>query len=131
MSEDYRQRWVRALRRDDFKQGREYLATVKEGITTHCCLGVAAEIFYEEMDVPRKVSRTGIVHFGGRTAYLPSLIAEALHLTHEHQTQLTMMNDNGVPWDTIAVWIEENVPETNTSEEVEEYHHIQADSSDD
>lgn len=129
MSEgDYRQRWVRALRGDDFSQGREYLATTKEGVTLHCCMGVAAEIFHEEMDIPRKLSKTGIVHFGGKTAYLPSLIAEALNLTQNHQTELAMMNDNGVPWDTIAVWIEENVPEENSSKE--DYHYIQEDSCD-
>lgn len=127
MSEnDYRGRWVRALRGDDFTQGREYLASTVEGVTKHCCLGVAAELFHEEMEIPRKSTHTGIIWFGGRSAYLPSLLAVALNLTQDHQTRLTMMNDSGVSFDSIAAWIEENVPEEDSSEDekiydVEEY----------
>jgi len=118
---DYRGRWVRALRGDDFIQGVGYLAfSDGDSPLAHCCLGVAAEIFHEDMNILKKVDSTGITHFGGKTAYLPDELAKALNLSQNHQSELVMMNDNGVRFDTIAAWIEENVPEEDTDSEEED-----------
>ena len=43
------QKWIKALRSGEFKQTKGTLTKVEDGGNAHCCLGVACQIYQEEV----------------------------------------------------------------------------------
>lgn len=87
-----KQKWVKALMSGDYLQGRERLITA-DG--KYCCIGVLHKVvlgceppdLYEDQE-------------GG---------AAPLGITDEMTTEFAYMNDDGVPFEVIAGFIQENL----------------------
>jgi hypothetical protein len=47
-NEENVQKWIDALRSDEFKQGKGALRLEEDGEVFHCCLGVACELYRRE-----------------------------------------------------------------------------------
>ena len=112
MNQELKDRWVGALRGDDYEQGRKRLRCNDD---MYCCLGVLADIhdpslWEEELDGWFYVDMEG---------ELPSDMEElALGQWNDRGTprdvegHLIAMNDGGKTFDTIANWIEVHVAVT-------------------
>lgn len=115
------EKWVAALRSDDYKQGENYLKQETEGETTHCCLGVACELYiksgnkldYQEPDPVYD----NAAYFGGDSEHLPEQVRNYYGLRTDYgefiysdgrRSSLTMANDGGKSFKQIANIIERN-----------------------
>lgn len=83
--------WISALRGGHYAQGRGQL----QSGDCFCCLGVLA-------DICPSLETDGI-HYINETA------GEQIGLQFESQDQLACMNDEGLPFEQIADWIEKNL----------------------
>lgn len=110
-----REAWVAALRSGKYKQGKEVLHNVTDG--SHCCLGVACEVFIEHggrlhrKEEPDGHGRTITwFHDGGSQAfqYLPPVVSdwlggirwegqliEPVSVNGHTATSLVSLNDSG------------------------------------
>jgi hypothetical protein len=128
MDKDLEEKWVKALRSGDYKQGVGRLKQAKDINTphyTHCCLGVLAEVMIETgkwKDYFDKMTWNYwaddiielSIHHEGEVYNLEKRLPDYL-LYQEHQSQLVEMNDGEgesgkqSSFTEIADWIEENL----------------------
>lgn len=101
MNPKVKRAWVKALRSGKFKQGADHLISGRGRQTEYCCLGVLCHV--ECGAVPRDL------------CYLPVDVAVAAGIAVQHTTGTVQgqladkMNDRGVPFKTIATWIEKHL----------------------
>ncbi len=105
MDKEIKTKWVEALRSGDYEQGIGYLC--RDG--KYCCLGVLAHI---NGDLETSDGRCGV--FGNTVyfyeGYLPLTLLRKYGLVPSEAEILIKMNDiGGNQFDTIAVYIEENL----------------------
>lgn len=96
-SDNFKQKWIEALRSGKYEQGK---ACLKTEDSKFCCLGVACDItnpngWYKE---------DGKTYFnGGHKAYAPEYIVSYRNID---QDELASMNDRGISFSEIADYIE-------------------------
>jgi hypothetical protein len=79
MLNDNAQKWVDALRSDEFKQGKQRLRTSDGG---YCCLGVACEIYRRETGQGEWTEDNGFKTAGHHDRFvLPNAVSDWLGLT--------------------------------------------------
>lgn len=112
MDPDTKVKWVAALRSGTFRQGTGFLAA-KRGDEKfgHCCLGVLCAITPKVKSAGEISRGVRAYRYGGSVsdAFLPKPFAEAVGLDQATQDRLANMNDNGLSFDEIADWIDENL----------------------
>lgn len=110
MNEELKARWVAALRSGKYRQGRGSLVSASVlGQLSYCCLGVACEIFHEELDV-RKSYTDGEIQFDDSVHYFPQKVSNALGVGIETEMSLANLNDaENKDFEEIADWIEGNL----------------------
>ena len=60
MDQEFKAKWVEALRSGEYKQGRGYLKVTENGEARYCCLGVACELLRESgVDVTWEKGNSG------------------------------------------------------------------------
>ncbi len=125
MIKEIKERWVEALRSGKYQQGSGYLLKDDK----YCCLGVLCELAVEDRiiskdtEVERNIDseKSIITLFGDnsewRTAFLPKKVANWSCLFETNfnyngtNKDLITLNDDGVPFTTIADLIEKNFNE--------------------
>ena len=111
------QRWVEALRSGKYEQGHEALHAGNE----FCCLGVACDVFKDELSLSVELE-DGIIFYNGQARVLPTAVKEHLHLANKSgmpktmgylqiSKQLSALNDSGASFETIADTIEQYADE--------------------
>lgn len=105
------EKWVKALRSGDYKQGQFNLN--KDG--KFCCLGVACELFKDELKLEVTVIRVGRANYGatkynGVASDLPEEVMNYLGLKSPYGNfrggSLAALNDVGTSFNEIADLIE-------------------------
>jgi hypothetical protein len=77
MNPEIKTKWLTALRSGNYEQGREQLATLTEGGTTFCCLGVLCEIAVGEGIIKSEPSNGNeYLKYDTGSFYLPELVSE-------------------------------------------------------
>ena len=118
-------KWLRALRSGSYKQGVGGLHSIdQEGNSTFCCLGVACNLYLNEVgDLTTRNARGNDIQtpvaYGEEYSYLPRQVAEWLGLWSYDGTfldpenillpeerSLADLNDNGATFREIAETIE-------------------------
>jgi len=114
MKPEIKEKWLKALRSDEYKQGRENLH-LKDG--SFCCLGVLTDIYIKEIGRDWKDENT-CYSFNGCGALLPDSVVDWADLeseegwdnnqkmTSEAYSSLSTMNDRGKTFEEIAQVIE-------------------------
>lgn len=126
---DNAKKWIAALRSGEYQQGKGKLKFINnDGVAFYCCLGVACELAAKEGVVLEHPSRDikkdyKVKGFSGlsdldpiNSLTLPKSVMEWMGVrtdAGEHSTglginTLTVLNDEDVPFDTIADLIESN-----------------------
>lgn len=115
MKADVKEKWLAALRSEQYQQGQYRLKWLRAGGPEHCCLGVLCEV----LGVPERstVYQTARFDFGGdRIAERcpPEDFMESLGIPNEVVVQLLSMNDGSAgigsySFKHIADYIEENL----------------------
>jgi hypothetical protein len=96
-----KEKWVAALRSNDYKQG---IGSLRDG-DTYCCLGVLCDVVN-----PRGWRKDGFSYKKKKgDIILPHTLSEELGVTPTDQSKLSNMNDSGFNFDSIADYIEENL----------------------
>lgn len=101
-----RRRWIGALFSGDYEQGDGYLC--KGG--KFCCLGVAAEVLKNDLDINITTDSQGIVHYDGQMTSLTPEMKEALGISDRDEIVLITLNDNGAPFKAIGNALDEMTP---------------------
>ena len=108
MNKEIKDKWVKALRSGEYKQGRLYL----QRDNLFCCLGVLCKV----LDVPNIVSdykhNTIAFNFGNEYSHvgLPTTFRQNIELSAIEEGVLINMNDKlGKNFSQIADYIEENL----------------------
>lgn len=112
MNPEIKAKWVAALRSGKYQQGSHQLKN--DDLGTHCCLGVLCELHAEEtkdewsVDEEYKDPR-----YNGKTDVLPAVVMEWAGLEENNpylnDQTAAYKNDRGVPFETLATLIEENL----------------------
>jgi hypothetical protein len=118
MNPDIAVRWVTALRSGEYVQGKSYLRVGNQlrDEDKFCCLGVLCELAVADnvIDPPEEVN--GIFYYGHAAKMPPEKVTDWAGM-EPNQTiryngevhSLASLNDIGVPFDTIAAFIEQQV----------------------
>ena len=108
MNKEIKDKWVKALRSGEYKQGRFYL----QQDNLFCCLGVLCKV----LDVPNFVSdyrnNTTAFNFGNEYSHagLPTTFCQNIELSDIEEGELINMNDElGKNFSQIADYIEANL----------------------
>jgi len=110
---ELKERWLKALRSDDYQQTHGYLCRYRKGVPSFCCLGVLAVVQGEKPE--RLVDRQILDEVGLQTLLQPNSIMWGKienHLGIEPislQQLLATKNDDGKSFAQIADWIEANL----------------------
>lgn len=104
MDKELRDKWVAALRSGDYQQGYDFLRVGDR----FCCLGVLGDLLGV-----LEPSRTGAWHCDRNFCMLPTSVAQPNGLNTNTQNRLIALNDNLENFNSIANWIEENIPITD------------------
>ena len=101
-----KEKWVKALRSGEYKQGRCSLRDVTD---CHCCLGVLCDLHGDKWD--KLPDGSGWRYDGIGILYLPDSVRKwaDIPLNEPHTSKLMGMNDQGVPFAEIADYIEVNL----------------------
>lgn len=106
VTREIRDRWVTALRSDEYEQGRVRLRT-SDG--RFCCLGVLCDVVGFDLDShPQHLwgGRHPWAEYDG-TREAPPVLKDLL--TRATRTTLANKNDSGTSFHEIADWIETNI----------------------
>jgi len=103
MNQAMKKRWVKALRRGNYKQQTGVL----QNQLGYCCLGVLADI-ETDGDWVWNVGEQAW-EISGQTDTLNTGLLNKAKISDETQGDLINMNDGGESFDEIADWIEENL----------------------
>lgn len=90
--------WLDALESGRYTKGHEYLKRTVNNCTYHCCLGVACEIFKEQLNI-KETNADGYHKFGMFLTELPTPITTLLQLRSNTGVLVTKYcpnTDNGV-----------------------------------
>lgn len=108
-------KWVEALRSGEYKQARGALTRKRNGDVSHCCLGVACDLYAKENELDieeaKRTSEGVVISYGGTTGYLPERVREWLGLrdfcgAFDAINSLASRNDSGATFNEIANIIE-------------------------
>ena len=118
MNQEFKERWIAALRSGEYKQGRNTLYNSGK----FCCLGVACELLVEDGILDKTYLRTNIFSYGPKgmsddyfsSSVLPDAACDVLEIDakgtfsggHFTENQLTNLNDTGTSFEEIADIIE-------------------------
>ncbi len=108
-------KWIKALRSGKYKQGKQTLKRNDE----FCCLGVACEIFKDELDLHIEEAKTDrgdvIIYYNNKAGSLPNEVRKHIGLRYSAGAtdnlslrHLSSMNDSGKTFDEIADHLEAN-----------------------
>lgn len=127
----HQQQLVDALLSGNYKQGKEKLTTVVDGVDYDCCLGVACKIAGEPSEIQARIGPKGetklVKRYGYKddTNYLTGPASEYFGFKHNRAMfmkedgfatsvggyySLTQHNDNNKTFPEIASLIKENAP---------------------
>ena len=109
MKEDIKEKWIKALRSGDYEQGRNFLRTAADG---YCCLGVLCDQLNGQWELDNAKNCYAFFSSHGddpEELYLPYNLQEAIGVPIDDEMSLAGMNDDSVPFNEIADWIEENL----------------------
>ena len=137
MKKEVSKKWVKALRSGKYKQGKCYLKQFNsKNQPRHCCLGVLCELYNDTMKKNHKktlfaeemednVSGTSFVRFDLKDGGLPKVVKKWAGINDEtgefickvkyknyeydDSQNLSVMNDDGKKFSTIADIIEKNI----------------------
>ena len=128
MKKEIAEKWAEALRSGDYTQGKNYLKRTVEGKTSHCCLGVLCEIYYESnkeenieeslMWIGELSDKDSIHTFDGSTGALSKKVRNWAGIGSDigyvksdllSKAYLTEMNDGEYSFNDIADFIEKNI----------------------
>lgn len=99
LEQEFKSKWLVALRSGEYKQIRERLKTDNG----HCCLGVGLEI-------KGLASADNLINEWSFNSIQSSVdLQNALGISGEEQTKLVELNDSGKPFSEIADYIESNL----------------------
>ena len=112
MNPEIKEKWLKALRSGEYKQGSHYLRRVDD---TYCCLGVLCDIYIKEGNAVWDKRGSDVWYIGHSSAYLPGDVKEWAELDvpagwanyKDPDYSLTHMNDQGESFERIAQKIEE------------------------
>lgn len=96
MNQEIKDKWISALESGEYQQG--YGSYHKGDPETYCVMGVL-------LDVLKRESR--LDEYVPQISYL--MIAQHLVPCMYHVDELIDMNDRGMPFPDLAIWIKENV----------------------
>jgi hypothetical protein len=110
LPEDFKAKWIAALRSGEYKQGKNVLYDRHRD--SFCCLGVAGYL----MGIPKDAMRSsGYLGFNLDEDYCPmpdngpKLLVKEYRAFNDIPSQLAKMNDDGYSFDVIADYIEKNL----------------------
>lgn len=102
----FAEKWIKALRSGKFKQGNDYLF---EKVTdSYCCLGVACKITMPGANINHTPFIDAIRVANKLYNKIPKLLRGNAK-ENKFVAEVSGMNDNGISFNEIADWIEENV----------------------
>lgn len=108
MKKEIADKWVAALRSGDYKQGKSLLRDKQDNF---CCLGVLCNIHAQD-NPELAATQNSPHHYFGYSSILPPKVEFWAEMKdgngwiHSMNVSLTMLNDNGKSFDTIADIIE-------------------------
>jgi hypothetical protein len=111
MNPQIKEKWIDALRSNEYKQTQGYLHT-SDG---YCCLGVLCDLYAKEHHVEWKIGNNGhIQSFDGRDQLLPNSVRdwsgiETIVTRNPHYWKVIDLNDDGEDFFFIADYIQENL----------------------
>ena len=109
MNQEWKEKWVAALRSGEYKQTRHVLRNITPENEGFCCLGVLCDLWDNKAWDEVKGIETRM-SFQGWEGGIPTPVRESLGLTLSHVQELVHMNDyDGASFDTIAGHIEANL----------------------
>lgn len=113
MDADLKSKWIEALRSGKYSQAKGKLRDLIDG-NSYCCLGVLCVVSGAKFE--RDDEDGWVPYLNGkniRNAYGDEYLAYSfickIGLSHQTQTHLTKLNDDGKPFFEIADFIEKNV----------------------
>jgi hypothetical protein len=105
------ERWLKALESGSYKQGLGFL----KHSNFYCCLGVACELFKQELALRETFDSSGCFKFDGEDRVLPFAVQKHLrlktkvgHMKLHYYSSLADLNDNGKTFAEIAKFIRNN-----------------------
>jgi hypothetical protein len=113
MNEQIKEKWIQALRSQEYKQTKSILRD-EYG---YCCLGVLCDIYSKEMNVPwgKDYSHSYYYYYFDNTETLPIEVIEWAELNNESpsvtvengdKVELAELNDTGTDFVTISNYIQ-------------------------
>ena len=109
MNETIKKRWLKALRSDEYVQGKGALC-VTNSEDKFCCLGVLCNVRAEgSKTLYWKLHDSDELMFSGEYLLLSKSMLSWADLTEEQQSCLANQNDGGDSFEKIANYIEENL----------------------
>lgn len=112
MNKEAIKKWTDALRSGKYKQGIGALKRVEDGEICHCCLGVACEVFKDELNL--KEIEGDLFSFDGERFGLPRIVSNHLEFNYLVGTpnstfSIVTLNDSGIfTFEEIADIIDNN-----------------------
>lgn len=108
-----KQKWIKALRSGEYKQGIGRLKRVRDGVPEYCCLGVLGVICGLPED---EISEYGIVqNHVTNYPFILKAYSGPIRDGLDVRGILANLNDTYVPFTEIADWIEEKVTDEHMS----------------
>ncbi len=99
-------KWVELLRSGKYRQGTSLLCRHDDGVTSYCCLGVACELYQQEVGglAVRQADNLTCTEYNGEHFHLPDIVKKWLGLytrggkfydENSSSDSLVEMNDDG------------------------------------
>lgn len=115
--------WLDALESGSYIQARGALGRERpSGIECCCSLGVACEVYRQQMDnaIPKQ-TMNGVIYYDNKNSELPKSVMDWLGLTEEGQRTIIDLNDEqGYTFSQIATYIKANEADLFEAEEEED-----------
>ena len=113
MKKDIKEKWVKALRSGEYKQGKYVLRSQAD---EYCCLGVLCDLFVKEHNLEwiptdaKDPSERVQQYYAllGNGGILPFAVREWADFLYDHQAPVIRRNDTDISFAEIADYIEEN-----------------------
>lgn len=101
MIKELKDKWIKALRSGEYKQGKQLL---RSGNNLYCCLGVLCEVMGTRATKPNDVN---FYYYDGNSGALSDTLAIQAGLKHSDQRVCVSMNDKDeFSFNQIADWLE-------------------------
>ena len=79
MNHEVKEKWVKALRSNEYTQGKNYLNCGDK----YCCLGVLTDLYVKETGQEWKKYHTDLKSFENKTCVLPKVVVDWAGLTKD------------------------------------------------